>query len=52
MGKEFTINVFKGVNEFVHAVFETVLALYDPDIEGYLEEGEKELDRLVLTKTV
>ena len=38
MGKEFTLNVFLGVNEFVHAIFEAVLALYDPDIEGYLEE--------------
>lgn len=52
MGKEFTLNVFKGVNEFVHAIFETILAFYDPEIEGFLEEGEKELDRIVLTKTV
>ena len=29
-----------------------ILALYDPDIEGFLEEAEKDLDRLVLTKTV
>ena len=36
----------------VHAVFETILALYDPHIEGYLEEVERELDKLVLTKTV
>ena len=52
MGKEFTLNVFLGVNEFVHAIFETVLALYDPDIEGYLEEVERDLDRMVLSKTV
>lgn len=52
MGKEFTLNVFLGVNEFVHAIFETILALYDPDIEGYLEEVERDLDRLVLSKTV
>ena len=52
MGNEFTINVFKGVNDMVHAVFETILALYDPHIEGYLEDVERELDKLVLTKTV
>ena len=52
MGKEFTLNVFKGVNEMVHAVFETILALYDPNIDGYLEEVEREIDNLVLTKTV
>lgn len=52
MGTEFTLNVFKGVNEMVHAVFEAVLALYDPDIDGYLEEVEKDLDKIVLTKTV
>jgi len=40
------------VNEFIHAVFEAILALYDPDIEGFLEESEKDLDKLIMTKTV
>ena len=52
LGSEFTLNVFKGVNEFIHAVFECLLALYDPDIDGFLEECEHDLDRLVLTRTV
>ena len=46
------MNVFKGVNELVHAVFETILAIYDPHIDGYLEEMERDLDKLVLTRTV
>ena len=52
MGREFAIQVFKSVNEFVSAVFETLLALYDPNIEGFLEEAERDLDRLTLTRTV
>ena len=52
MGTQFTINVFKGVNDMVHAVFESVLALYDPDIEGHLEDVERDIDKLVLTKAV
>ena len=52
MGNEFTLNVFKGVNEMVHAVFETILALYDPHIEGYLEDVERDIDKLALTKIV
>ena len=52
MGRDFSINVFKSVNEFVAAVFETLLALYDPDIEGFLEDAERELDRVALTRTV
>ena len=52
MGREFAIQVFKSVNEFVSAVFETLLALYDPNIEGFLEEAERDLDRLALTRTV
>ena len=51
-GKQFTLSVFQGVNEFVNAVFETILALYDPDIDGFLEDVEHDLDRLVLGKTV
>ena len=46
------MNVFKGVNDLVHAVFETILALYDPEIEGYLEDVERDLDKLVLTRSV
>ena len=52
MGREFAIQVFKSVNEFVSAIFETILALYDPNIEGYLEDAERDLDRLALTRTV
>lgn len=52
LGKDFTLGVFKAVNEFISAVFEAVLALYDPDIEGFLEDVEKDLDRLILSKTV
>ena len=52
MGREFALGVFKSVNEFVSAVFETLLAMYDPDIEGYLEDVERDLDRLALTRTV
>lgn len=52
LGTQFTLEVFKGVNEFIHAVFEAILALYDPDIEGFLEESEKDLDKLIMTKTV
>ena len=40
------------MNEFVYAIFETLLTLYDPDIEGFLEDVESNLDRLVLTRTV
>jgi hypothetical protein len=52
MGKDFALSVFKSVNDFVTAIFESLLALYDPYIEGYLEDVEKDLDRKVLTKTV
>ena len=52
LGQQFTINVFKGVNDFINAVFETTLALYDPDILGFLEDLERDLDKMVLTKTV
>ena len=44
--------MFKAVNEFISALFEAVLALYDPKIEGFLEDAEKDIDRLILTKTV
>lgn len=52
MGKEFSLNIFKSVNEFVATIFETLLALYDPEIEGFLEEAERDLDRVALTRTV
>jgi len=26
--------------------------MYDPDIEGFLEDSERDLDKLILTKTV
>ena len=52
MGSEFALSVFKSVNDFVTAIFESILALYDPDIDGFLEDIEKDLDRKVLTRTV
>ena len=52
MGSEFALGVFKSVNDFVTAIFESILALYDPDIDGFLEDLEKDLDRKVLTRTV
>ena len=38
MGKDFALSVFKSVNDFVTAIFESLLALYDPYIDGYLED--------------
>lgn len=52
MGKDFTIGIFKSVNEFISAVFEAVLALYDPKIEGFLEDAEKDIDRVILGRVV
>jgi len=52
MGRQFTLDVFKSVNDFVNAIFETLLTFYDPDIEGYLEDCERDLDKIVLTRTV
>lgn len=52
MGREFAISIFKSVNEFVSTIFETLLTFYDPEIAGFLEEVEKELDCLALTRTV
>lgn len=52
MGPDFSLSVFKSVNDFVTAIFESVLALYDPDIDGFLEDVEKDLDRKVLSRTV
>ena len=40
------------MNEVVSAVFESVLILYDPDNEGFLEDAEKDIDKLVLSKVV
>lgn len=52
MGRQFTLDVFKSVNDFVNAIFETVLTFYDPEIDGFLEDIERDLDRIVLTRTV
>ena len=50
--EQFILNVFEGVNEFVKAIFETILALYDPDVNGFLEDVEADLTRLAIEKTV
>ena len=34
------------------AIFETMLAFYDPQIEGFLEDAEGDLDKIALTRTV
>lgn len=52
MGREFAISVFKSVNDFVNAIFETLLTLYDPEILGFFEDIEKNLDRVILARTV
>ena len=31
MGKEFVSNIYKGVNDFMHSLFETLLVMYDPN---------------------
>ena len=52
LGRDFTLNIFKSVNEFVTAIFETLLTFYDPEIEGFLEDAERDLDKIALTRTV
>ena len=51
-GKDFVSSIYRTVNEFIHALFETMIAMYDPNQEGFLEELERDLDKMVLTKTV
>ena len=49
LGNDWLLSVFKGVNEFIGAVFESLLALYDPEIDGFLEELERDLDKIVMS---
>ena len=30
-GKDFVTNIYKGVNDFMNCLFETVLVMYDPN---------------------
>ena len=52
MGRNAILKIFKGVNEFIYALFESLMAMYDPTGEGHLEEIERDLDKMVLKKTV
>lgn len=51
-GKDFVSNIYKGVNEFINALFETLIVMYDPNQDGFLEELERDLDKVVLSKTI
>lgn len=44
--------IYKGVNDFIHGLFETVMVMYDPNSDGYLEDIERDLDKLLLQKTI
>lgn len=52
LGREYVLAIFKAVNEFVHAIFETLIVMYDPQPEGYLEELERSLDKEILARTI
>ena len=52
MGRDYVNSVFKQVNEFIHAVFETLIVMYDPEPQGYLEELERSLDEQILGRTI
>ena len=30
-GKDFVTNIYKGVNDFMHSLFETLIVMYDPN---------------------
>ena len=51
-GKAFVSNIYKGINEFINALFETLIVMYDPNQDGFLEELERDLDKVVLSKTI
>ena len=51
-GKDFVTNIYKGVNDFMNSLFETVLVMYDPNQDGFLEDIERDLDKLLLQKTI
>ena len=42
--------VYKELKEFQIAIFETLIMFYDPNLEGWLEEIEKDLDKLILNR--
>ena len=51
-GKDFVSNIYKGINEFINALFETLIVMYDPNQDGFLEDLERDLDKVVLSKTI
>ena len=51
-GKDFILQIFRGVNEFLFMLFESLMVMYDPNDEGYLELIERDLDKLLLDRTL
>ena len=51
-GKDFVSTIYKNVNEFIHALFETLIVMYDPNQDGFLEDLERDLDKVVLKETM
>ena len=52
LGKDFILKIFKGVNEFIHMLFESLIVMYDPNEQGILEFAEREIDKFVLDRTL
>ena len=51
-GREFVSSIYKGVNDFLHSLFETLLVMYDPNQDGFLEEIERDIDKILLQRTL
>ena len=51
-GREFVTNIYKGINDFLHGLFETLLVMYDPNQDGFLEDIERDIDKILLQRTV
>ena len=51
-GKDFVQNIYKGVNDFMHSLFETLLVMYDPNQDGFLEDIERDIDKTLLQRTI
>ena len=51
-GREFVSSIYKGVNDFLHSLFETLLVMYDPNQDGFLEEIERDIDKILLQRTI
>ena len=51
-GKDFVTNIYKGVNDFMHSLFETLIVMYDPNQDGFLEDIERDIDKTLLQKTI